>query len=54
MRIRGLRLVAATLVGAGLFLLATGGSVDFARGLLIGGLLYALLHVVLEWWRGRK
>jgi hypothetical protein len=54
MRIRGLRLVAAALVSAGVFLIASGGSQDIARGVLIAGLFYAVLHLVIEWWNRRR
>ena len=47
-RICGLRLVAAVLVVAGVYVIATGGDQDIARGVLIGGLAYAVLHLVIE------
>ena len=48
MRLRGLWFVAAVLVAAGVYLIATGGDQNIARGMLIGGILYAVLHLVLE------
>jgi len=48
MRLRGLWFVAAVLVAAGVYLIATGGDQDIARGVLIGGLAYAVLHLVIE------
>ena len=47
-RIRGLRLVAAVLVAVGVYVIATGGEQNIARGMLIGGLAYAVLHLVIE------
>jgi hypothetical protein len=51
---RGLRLVAAALVSAGVFLIASGGSQDIARGALIAGLFYAVMYLVIEWLGRRR
>jgi hypothetical protein len=51
---RGLRLVAATLVATGVLLIATGGDQTIARGMLLAGLLYAGLHLVIEWRNRRR
>ena len=48
MRLRGLWFVAAVLVAAGVYVIATGGDQNIARGMLIGGLAYAVLHLVIE------
>ena len=48
MRLRGLWFVAAVLVAVGVYLIATGGDQDIARGVLIGGLVYAVLHLAIE------
>jgi multisubunit Na+/H+ antiporter MnhC subunit len=47
MRSRGLRFVAAVLVAAGVFLILSGGNQELARGLLIAGLLYAVMFLVI-------
>jgi drug/metabolite transporter (DMT)-like permease len=47
-RLRGLRLVAAMLVVIGLLLIVTGGDHTIARGMLVAGLLYAVLYLVIE------
>ena len=49
MRIRGLHFVAAVLVAAGVFLIATDGDQGMARGVLVAGLLYAVTDLVIEW-----
>jgi hypothetical protein len=53
-RPRGLRFVAAACVVVGVFLIATGGNQDIARGILLTGLFYAVLHLVLEWRNRRR
>ena len=47
-QIRGLRLVAAVLVAAGVYLIATGGDQNIARGMLIGGIVYAVMALRIE------
>jgi drug/metabolite transporter (DMT)-like permease len=48
-----MRLVAALLVAAGVYLLFTGGDQSIARSMLLGGLVYAVASIVLER-RGRR
>jgi hypothetical protein len=54
MRIRGFRFVAAGLVTVGVFLIVTGGDQAAARDALVGGLLYAVADLVLEWHNRRR
>lgn len=42
-RLRGLRFVAAVLISAGVYLIATGGDQNIARGMLVAGILYAIV-----------
>jgi hypothetical protein len=54
MRLRGFRIVAASLVTAGVILIAAGGDQDMARGTLVAGLLCAALYLVIEWYNRRR
>jgi drug/metabolite transporter (DMT)-like permease len=45
---RRMRLVAAVLVAAGVYLIFAGGDQSVARGMLLGGLVYAIVSIVLE------
>ena len=46
--LRGLLIVAAVLVAIGVYLVVTGGDQQRARGMLLGGLAYAVLYLVIQ------